>query len=164
MDNIWILVVIVGAVISIVQKTQEKRRATEEKAEPSHDELERRIRELLGEEKGSDAPNSSAPQHKPVMTAKSASRPEYSPTKANRTSVQQSRHKSEGHNVMRTKATNTPNNGERSTSVAPKNQQMAVSTNANNAEGNQIEHIIEDFTMEKAVIYSEILKPKFEEL
>ena len=52
MDNIWIFLVIIGAVISIAQKNQQKQRNAESGEEPSLDpqaELERRMREIFGE-------------------------------------------------------------------------------------------------------------------
>ena len=49
LDNIWIFVVIIGAVISIAQKNQQKQRNAESNDEPSLDpqaELERRMQSI----------------------------------------------------------------------------------------------------------------------
>lgn len=71
-----------------------------------------------------------------------------------------------------TSATSNGNKQEASKLIISANQQPKTemtntdtsSTNQGNpSDKSQIEEIVEDFTMEKAVIYSEILNPKFKE-
>ena len=75
MDNIWIFLVIIGAIFSFARKNQGKRlqgsdeayegHEGEETVNP-HEMLERRVRELLGEETPKSNP---MPTHKPARSA-----------------------------------------------------------------------------------------------
>ena len=68
MDNIWIFLVIIGAVISMVQKNQQKNRPAEQNSDPTLDpqaEWERRMQEIFGEQKSTTP----APEQIPTPTA-----------------------------------------------------------------------------------------------
>ena len=122
-------IIIFGVVVSIGQKSQKKAPSEGEVAADEldpHQDLERRIRELLQEEKSVTKPAASVA--KPVTT-KTAGQ-----AKEGRT---QSR--------IVTKNTTTEQVREQ-----PK-------------ESEELDQIVNDFSIEKAVIYAEILKPKYEE-
>ena len=146
MDNIWIFIVIIGAVISLAQKNQKKPMTESENApQPNpQEEWERQLREILGERPQTPA----APKH--------ASQPiERDITPANKQP--------------------TPSPSKRVVAPSPKSKttiQQPINAKKDNKlqemqtkpEGEiNIEGIIDDFSMEKAVIYAEILKPKYEE-
>ena len=146
MDNIWIFLVIIGAVFSFAQKNQSKRQAksdnstdeehNDERPLTPHEMLERRVREMLGEEapKRTSSPTVMPTPH--PTKAKPA-------TKSSRTTTAQQR-----------PAVTTSN---------AKTAQPSATATKNQPQNGQNSKILEEFTMEKAVIYSEILKPKFEE-
>lgn len=150
MDNFWIFIVIIGAVISLAQKSPKKASSSDDTptADPQQ-ELERQIRELLGEK----------PASKPTPTEqKRVEMPTPIPTPIitpkNRvdtaTSITKPKHQSKI--------------GMAATAKAATHTNKAKSKTAADDEPNEIiEQIIDDFSMEKAVIYAEILKPKYEE-
>ena len=145
MDNIWIFLVIIGAVVSFAQKNQSKRQSKSDKTTDAehnddrpltpHEMLERRVREMLGEDTPQRVPSPKVALPSQPAKAKPAS-------KSIRTTTAQQR-PAAVHNA--------------------KTVQSAVTATNNQPENGQNSKIIEEFTMEKAVIYSEILKPKFEE-
>ncbi len=167
MDNLWIFIVIVGAVISLVQKNAKNSTDEGEKAPNPNpqEEWERQLRELLGEGKtakspspttlqGSDSPTPRPISPKPatvatprrvapIAPAQTAKRVEYAAAvkphkQANRVA------------------------GEQAKVVAKENKAIANPSTYEMSNEN-IGQILDDFTMEKAVIYAEILKPKYEE-
>lgn len=176
MDNIWILLIIIGAVASYAQKNQEnrpkKRPMPSSKSESDidpHEAFERRLRELLG-----DKPT---PKHRPDMPAA----PDGAPRKIEPRQIQP-------RNIdIKRKYTPKPHRGYTSTlstdkplagtlagtlekkqaqPAAPATKQDVMSVEkiaTQKSKNSKIGHILEDFSMDKAVIYSEILKPKFEE-
>lgn len=174
MDNFWIFLVIIGAIFSFAQKNQGKRQQGsdvayegnegEETVNP-HEMLERRVRELLGEETPKSNP---MPTHKP---ARSADTTTSSQQGANRPTLRTS--------VARPTMTTKQQQTVKSATSTPQYRSQAKRTQAIASDGNiasqkavsaqtrghneQIGQIIDDFSMQKAVIYSEILKPKFEE-
>ena len=170
MDNIWIFLVIIGAIFSFAQKNQGKRQQGSDEADKGHEGeetvnphemLERRVRELLGEETPKSNP---MPTHKPTRNAESA------------TSSQQSTNRPMPHTSV---ARPTMTTKQQQTAKSAISKPQAKRTQAIASDGNiasqkavsaqqkgrneQIGQIIDDFSMQKAVIYSEILKPKFEE-
>ena len=174
MDNIWIFLVIIGAIFSFAQKNQGKRqqgsdeayegREGEETVNP-HEMLERRVRELLGK----DSPKSNPmPTYKPTRNAESATSSQQG---ANRPTLRTS--------VARPTMTTKQQQTAKSATSMPQYRLQTKRTQAIALDGNiasqkavsaqtrghneQIGQIIDDFSMQKAVIYSEILKPKFEE-
>lgn len=173
MDNIWIFLVIIGAIFSFAQKNQSKRQQGSDEADEGrkgeetvnpHEMLERRVRELLGE----DSPKSNPmPTHKP---ARSADTTTSSQQGANRPTLRTS--------VARPTMTTKQQTAKSATSMpqyrSQTKQAQAIASDGNIASqkavsaqtrghNEQIGQIIDDFSMQKAVIYSEILKPKFEE-
>lgn len=169
MDNIWIFLVIIGAVFSFAQKNQSKRQGSDTPTEgnngeepvTSHEMMERRLRELLGEEQPKRVPTPNAapiPATTPTTTARQGNIRPTQDTLASRPISATAQYK----------------NTQQSPSAAQYKPQQAKATNNNisrsnvkpahaSANNEQIGQIINDFSMEKAVIYSEILKPKFEE-
>ena len=150
MDNFWIFIVIIGAVISLAQKSPKKASSSDDTptADPQQ-ELERQIRELIGEK----------PASKPIPAEqKRAEMPTPIPTPIitpkNRvdtaTSITKPKHQSKIGMAATAKVATTTN--------------KATNKSTADDEPNEIiGQIVDDFTMEKAVIYAEILKPKYEE-
>lgn len=129
MDLLWLFILIFGVVVSIGQKSQKKAPAegetVPEELDP-HQEFERRIRELLQEDKPAAKPAASTTKQVATMATERA--------KVEKT---QSR-------VATKKAC----------AERPKEQPK---------EAEELDQIVNDFSIEKAVIYAEILKPKYEE-
>lgn len=173
MDNIWIFLVIIGAIFSFAQKNQGKRQQGSDEAYEGHEGeetvnphemLERRVRELLGEETPKSNP---MPTHKPARNAESATPSQQSANRPMpRTSVSRSTITTKQQTAK--SATSMPqyrSQTKRTQAIAMDVNtipQKAVSAQQKGC-NEQIGQIIDDFSMEKAVIYSEILKPKFEE-
>lgn len=129
MDLLWLFILIFGVVVSIGQKSQKKAPAEGETASEEldpHQEFERRIRELLQEDKPSAKPAASTTKQVATMATERA--------KVEKT---QSR-------------------------VATKNM-GAPRAKEQPKEADEVDQIVNDFSIEKAVIYAEILKPKYEE-
>ena len=129
MDLLWLFILIFGVVVSISQKSQKKAPAegetVPEELDP-HQEFERRIRELLQEDKPAAKPAASTTKQVATMATERA--------KVEKT---QSR-------------------------VATKNM-GAPRAKEQPKEADELDQIVNDFSIEKAVIYAEILKPKYEE-
>lgn len=150
MDNFWIFIVIIGAVISLAQKSPKKASSSDDipTADPQQ-ELERQIRELIGEKPASQpvpAEQKRAEMPTPIPT------PIITPKNRvdTATSITKPKHQSKIEMAATAKVATTTN--------------KAKSKAAADDEPNEIiEQIIDDFSMEKAVIYAEILKPKYEE-
>lgn len=169
MDNFWIFLVIIGAIFSFAQKNQGKRQQGSDEADKGHEGeetvnpremLERRVRELLGEETPKSNP---MPTHKP---ARSADTTTSSQQGANRPTLRTS--------VARPTMTTKQHTAKSAISMPQAKRTQAIASDGNIASqkavsaqtrghNEQIGQIIDDFSMQKAVIYSEILKPKFEE-
>ena len=129
MDLLWLFIIIFGVVVSIGQKSQKKAPSEGEVAADEldpHQDLERRIRELLQERK---------PAVKPAASASTQVATEFS--ERAKVATKQSR--------VATKNASTER---------PKEQPK---------ESEELDQIVNDFSIEKAVIYAEILKPKYEE-
>lgn len=150
MDNFWIFIVIIGAVISLAQKSPKKASSSDDipTADPQQ-ELERQIRELLGEKPASKpAPveqkrvEMPTPIPTPIITPKNRV--------DTATSITKPKHQSKIETAATAKAATHTN--------------KATNKSTADDEPNEIiGQIVDDFTMEKAVIYAEILKPKYEE-
>lgn len=173
MDNIWIFLVIIGAIFSFAQKNQGKRQQGSDEADEGrkgeetvnpHEMLERRVRELLGEETPKSNP---MPTHKPARSADTTTSSQQGANRPTlRTSVARPTMTTKQQTVK--SATSTP----QYRSQAKRTQAIAMDVNTipqkavsaqQKGRNEQIGQIIDDFSMQKAVIYSEILKPKFEE-
>lgn len=170
MDNIWIFLVIIGAIFSFAQKNQSKRQGSDaptvgnndEEPVTPHEMMERRLRELLGEEQTKRVPT---PASTPTSTTPTARQGKIKPiqgTLESRPTVASSQQNkaTQTLSVAKYKAqqAKTANNNANNKPSSPTIKPAHASTN-----NGQIGQIIDDFSMEKAVIYSEILKPKFEE-
>lgn len=140
MSNLWIFIIIIGAVISLVQKQQAKQQRNHPaNGEPTPQaELERQLREFVfGEKPTSNTPTQSAsiPQHNTQPTT--ATRPQFAAEFA----------------AKRQNIAPKPHNTAKDSTIEV--EELGENTTAG--------RILNDFSMEKAVIYSEILKPKWEE-
>lgn len=167
MDNFWIFIVIIGAVISLAQKGQKQAPAeSDDTTQPNpQQEWERRIREIMNEQKGSAHPQdrkATTPTQRPQTSH--LPRPTVTPTpKAVRTDNSGERVATLATTPKRRiyapkqESFNTPANNHKPTTSEPKKRLDAKE------EGSNIDAILDDFSMEKAVIYAEILKPKYEE-
>ena len=174
MDNIWIFLVIIGAIFSFAQKNQGKRQQGSDEAYEGHEGeetvnphemLERRVRELLGEETPKSNP---LPTYKPTRNAESATSSQQGANRPMpRTSVSRSTITTKQQQTAKYAASMTQYRSQTKQTQAialdsNTTPQKAVSAQTR-GHNEQIGQIIDDFSMEKAVIYSEILKPKFEE-
>ena len=173
LDNIWILVVIIGAVISIAQKNQQRQRNVGPNDDPTLDpqaELERRMREIFGEITPSESETADAAPTTTVQQVEQMERP-VNPQQAQAATTTM-RANTYSSTIQKPNYTTKPSFG----SVTAQNSAKAAINKANKtmqsdlikdgditAQNSEINKIIDDFTMEKAVIYSEILRPKFEE-
>ena len=164
MDNFWIFIVIIGAVISLAQKGQKQAPAeSDDTTQPNpQQEWERRIREIINEQKGSTHPQDrkgTTPTQRPQTPH--LPRPTVTPTPK--------RTDNSGERVATLATTpkrriyapkqesfNTPTNNHKPT-TSESNKMLDAKE-----EGSNIDAILDDFSMEKAVIYAEILKPKYE--
>ena len=163
MDNFWLILLIFGA-ISIFSRKNEKQSHVPEadaaggnQGEHIPTECERRIRELLGEENSSNVPQSSQnTATQPINSSKRVHTPTTIKRKeVNNTSQLAQNRATTGKSAM----TQTAVNRQKTHSTIPdKIKEGEIGSKG------EIEAILEDFSMEKAVIYSEILKPKYEEL
>lgn len=163
MDNFWLILLILGAISIFSRKNEKQSRRPEADAEGGNQgehiptEWERRIRELLGEENSSNVPQSTpSTATQPINSSKTV----HTPTTIKRKEV----------NNTSQLAQNRATTGKCAMTQTTINRQKAHSTTPDKIkEGEigskgEIKTILEDFSMEKAVIYSEILKPKYEEL
>lgn len=152
MDNFWIFTVIIGAVISLAQKSPKKASSSDDipTADPQQ-ELERQIRELLGEKPASKP----APvEQKRVETP--APMPIPTPVIIKNNRVDNTTTSTHTQQQSKIKAAAT-------TKAATHTNKATNKSTADDEPNEIIGQIVDDFTMEKAVIYAEILKPKYEE-
>lgn len=174
MDNIWIFLVIIGAIFSFAQKNQGKRQQGSDEAYEGHEGeetvnphemLERRVRELLGE----DSPKSNPmPTHKPARSADTTTSSQQGANRPTlRTSVARPTMTTKQQQTAKSAASMTPYRSQTKQAQAIALDGNTIPQKAVSAQtrghNEQIGQIIDDFSMQKAVIYSEILKPKFEE-
>lgn len=161
MSNFWLILLIFGVVASFSRKNEKRSGVpTPETGENEQDvqtEWERKIRELLGEGESSTTPH----------PATNAPKQSVNPTHATQTSLANER-----------KGSYTPIAPQQSRIVRGKKQPTStISAKSKTSDqykdkikegeigsNDEIKAILDDFSMEKAVIYSEILKPKYEEL
>ena len=134
--------------MSFAQKNKRKR-VEQQSDSPEVDprqEWERQIRELLGEPKQAEPQpaEQSAPAQQSVTPKLTVS-----PSKSAKLD-------NSGHATTKSKANHK-------TTAKAADKSIAVTTASEDAPNENIEKIIDDFSMEKAVIYAEILKPKYEE-
>ena len=177
MDNLWIFLVIIGAVFSIAQKNQQKNKPIGEDNEPTlapQTEWERRVRELIGEDKTPEnRPETSSTQVEPQKSRETTPESKMQPMVSTIT-VQKPKMASQMISMSRS-SSGTATIAKTKSKATKSNDNTTIKTSGNAKYGNpikdgditaqnsEINEILEDFTMEKAVIYSEILRPKFEE-
>ena len=134
--------------MSFAQKNKRKR-VEQQSDSPEVDprqEWERQIRELLGE------PNQAEPQ----PTEQSAPAQQSVAPKQTVSPSKSAKLGNSSHATTKSKANHK-------TAAKAADKPIAVTTVSEDAPNENIEKIIDDFSMEKAVIYAEILKPKYEE-
>ena len=171
MDNIWIFLVIIGAIFSFAQKNQSKRQQgsdaptegnNDEESVTPHEMMERRLRELLGEEQTKKVPTPASAPTPSTHTARQGKIKPIHGTLESRPTTASSQQKTTTQTLSvaqyKAEQAKTANNNVNNKPSNPNIKPAHASTN-----NGQIGQIIDDFSMEKAVIYSEILKPKFEE-
>lgn len=176
MDNFWIIIIIIGAVISLSQKNQKKAPAeSDDYPQPNpQQEWERRLREIMEEHKTSTPSSPAQPRPvggntrtleqtvTPIPNAKPQMkmRPKHSPTEASRRVADNTSHPARPSTIMQA------NRGEVTSAVSNKDNtanSKIKATSTKHESDFSIDRILDDFSMEKAVIYAEILKPKHEE-
>ena len=145
MDNIWIFIVIIGAVISLAQKNQKKPMTESENApQPNpQEEWERQLREILGERP--QTPAAPKPASQPIERDITPENKQPTPLQSKRVVTLLPKSKTTIQQPINAK------------------KEKAQEAQAKSEGEINIEGIIDDFSMEKAVIYAEILKPKYEE-
>lgn len=184
MDYIWIFFIVAWAAISLTQKNQKKRQQQEEESdEQAREVLQRQLEEIFGRRVHPAAPRPTAtPAHMEPMSTDSASaksttrhkvptppaetiyRTEVSiPPKSaqHRSEIPRPADTSHRNIVNTTSQRQLPN---KRSNITEQQSVSAATTNAVKPQDNsELERIIGEFDMERAVIYSEILKPKYEE-
>ena len=161
MDNLWIILLLVGVVTTFSRKS-EKRKATPQKDSDQQDAQtawERKIRELLGEEERTIVPQE-APSTSPKRVNPSPTH-QTSPPQTPLASARKALYTPSNTMTQRVTSKNHLDSTAKSKASATKIDKIKESEIGSKSE---IEAILDDFTMEKAVIYSEILKPKYEEM
>ena len=183
MDNIWIILLIVGAVISLTQKNTKRRPQTDsDEEEQSRDVLQKHLEEIFGRgEEHPAAPRPTAmPMPQPPVRKPSAETADTAPAarpKTQDTAPRQQTAEPKKHirSTAETSARDTSHRNQAMAQATRRQQQQkppaieqqqlrkgSAQTPAHHSD-NELERIIEEFDMERAVIYSEILKPKYEE-
>ena len=182
MDNIWIILLIVGAVISLTQKNTKRHPQTDSDEEQPRDVLQKHLEEIFG--RGAEhpaAPRPTAmPMPQPPVRKPSAETADTAPAarpKTQDTAPRQQTAEPKKHirSTAETSARDTSHRNQAMAQATRRQQQQKPSaiqtqqlrkgsaeTPAHHSD-NELERIIEEFDMERAVIYSEILKPKYEE-
>ena len=150
MDIFWVFIIIFGIIVSIGQKTN-KRQITTEESEPAsspEQEMERRLRELL---EGKTTPPARPMQGREVP-------PLTQSTKTSHTA-------GDTHSRPILKKATKQSNIAHKQYPLPKPAPTKSSSPIKDGEikSNEIGQIVKDFTIDKAVIYAEIMRPKYEE-
>lgn len=183
MDNIWIILLIVGAVISLTQKNTKRRpqQDTEEEEQP-RDVLQKHLEEIFGRgEEHPAAPRPTAtPMPQPPVRRPSAepaspapaTRPATQPSATPQQVVEPKKHirstaatspRDTSHRNQAMAQTTRRQQTQQSVAMQPQQLRKGTANTTKHHGDNELERIIEEFDMERAVIYSEILKPKYEE-
>lgn len=154
MDFFWIFILIFGAIVSIGQKASKQQAPTDVESEPTlspEEEMERRIRELL---EGKQTPPKTTPPVQPVAkpaAPKSATTPTRPVTTLHR-------------DTTPTHPVTTPARATRSaTKASTRTNKITDPIKKGEIKQSEIGRIIDDFTIEKATIYAEIMNPKYKE-
>lgn len=161
MSNFWLLLLIFGVVASFSRKNEKRSGVpaskTGENEQDVHTEWERKIRELLGEGEPVTTPQpvnntpkqSVNPTHSTQTSLANERRGSYTPIAPQQSRVARGKKQPISTISAKSKA---------SDKHMDKIKEGEIGSN------DEIKAILDDFSMEKAVIYSEILKPKYEEL
>ena len=161
MSNFWLILLIFGVVASFSRKNEKRSGVPTPKiGENEHDvqtEWERKIRELLGEGEPVTTPQ-------PVNNTPKQS---VNPTHSTQTSLANERKGS--YTPIAPQQIRVARGKKQPTSTISANQKSSDQYKDKIKAGeigsnDEIKAILDDFSMEKAVIYSEILKPKYEDL
>lgn len=168
MGSFWIFFLFLGVVALIKRKemasqddtTPQNAPSTGAPTEDEKQEIERRIREILGEPQPAKRVVPTQPAKRVVPTQPAAPQPAVRPARPKvkvqptHTSLEQITPEISMSSHRLSQPTPSRN------TTSPKKAQTAPTETAGKSELNAM---IEDFTIEKAVIYSEILEPKFKQ-
>lgn len=163
MGSFWIFFLFIGIVALVKRKELASNDDTSTASAPTDaekSEIERRIKEIFGEVESSQK-TSSAPTTSPAMSRpRPATTPIQTPKKVN-----EARPLSAYTSSSRAKAPITQQQAIKPQQGSKLYQSTSTPSNApKTAESHsELERMIDDFTLEKAVIYAEILEPKFKE-
>ena len=161
MSNFWLILLIFGGVASFSRKNEKRSGVpTPETGENEQDvqtEWERKIRELLGEgdpvttpQPENNTPKQSVnPTHSTQTSLANERKGSYTPIAPQQIRVARGKKQPTSTILAKSKT---------SDQYKDKIKEGEIGSN------DEIKAILDDFSMEKAVIYSEILKPKYEEL
>lgn len=161
MSNFWLILLIFGVVASFSRKNEKRSGVpTPNEGENEQDvqtEWERKIKELLGEGESSTTP----------QPATNAPKQSVNPTHSTQTSLANERKGS--YTPLAPQQSRVARGKKQPTSTISAKPKASDQYRDKIKEGeigsnDEIKAILDDFSMEKAVIYSEILKPKYEEL
>lgn len=165
MDIFWIFILIFGAIVSIGQKASKQQAPTDAESEPTlspEEEMERRIRELL---EGKQTPPKATP---PVQPAAKPAAPQksFTPAPAAPKSATMPTHPvtTLHSDTTPTRPFATPTRATKSATKAPTHtNKITDPIKKGEIKQSEIGRIIDDFTIEKATIYAEIMNPKYKE-
>lgn len=154
MDTFWVIpLLIFGAIVSIGQKAGKKASSKQEESDamptPEHEDIERRIREILE--------GKATPANRPTPRASSV------PTTTMEQTMQPPIYRTSAttsHKVTLPKPAKSAQKTQKK-SVAKKDEVDPIKQSE--IKRSEIGRIIDDFSVEKATIYAEIMKPKYEE-
>lgn len=171
MDNLWLILLIVGAVISLSQKSQKRPQNEPEDDEQARDVLQKQLEEIFGRREGTPDTSrpTAAPTPAPAQQHKTAPRPAATPAKQTdaipATSAHRNAVKPRTQSAAAAPARDTSHRNAAMSQANAKRQlqDKPVAAIASTHENNDLGRIVEEFDMERAVIYDAILKPKYEE-
>lgn len=158
MDIFWIFILLFGVIVSIGQKANKQQAPTSEEGKPTlspEEDMERRIRELL---EGKPVHKAPKPSPKPI----NAPTPTYSEGSTTPQPSAQSATSQKA--TIPIRPTVVPSQTKKSTNSTPtKPNKIIAPIKRGEIKQSEIGRIIDDFTIEKATIYAEIMRPKYEE-
>lgn len=165
MDIFWIFILIFGIIVSIGQKASKQQAPQEAEGDVTlspEEEMERRIRELLeGKQTPQQAPQPAPPVAKPAAPQKSFTP---APTTTPQRAVSPQRVAAAQRVATPARSATTPARTTQSTPKAPTRTNKASDPiKQGEIKQSEIGRIIDDFTIDKATIYAEIMTPKYKE-
>ena len=159
MDIFWVFILIFGVIVSIGQKASKQQAPTDVESEPTlspEEEMERRIRELL---EGKQTPPKATP---PVQPAAKPVTPQKSFTPAPAATPQRAAVPQRVATPTRPSAT-PARVTKNATKASTRTNKTTDPIKQGEIKQSEIGRIIDDFTIEKATIYAEIMNPKYKE-